>query len=194
MIGIVSYFAPLPGETVPRPGCAYWFPPLMESAIVGPRALSEPVAAALARGGCPASWQEHFPVEGAFGSPILGAHIAALEAAGWSLPALRRGPLLKLASRALRETHAMLEARLGVRRPFALRLVGPWFMRVGLKLAPCFVPFDLEQYLKAHFTKVGEQTRLGLRTEIEIAKKLGTPTAAMEELFAKLPPMPAKPA
>ena len=120
------------------------------------------------------------PTSLAFAVPMLNLLIAGLECAGWSLGEVARSPVLPLAHRATREAVAILERRLGAVAPAAARLLRPGWVRLGLFASPHFVPFDLENYLRIHFTKVGDQTRLLLRTWIEMGE--GMPRQALESL------------
>lgn len=187
MIGMVSYHAPLPGESVPRPGIAYWLPPLAETPLSGPRERAEPVVEALVRGGIRSRLHPNVPAALAFGGAVLDMHIAALECTGWSFRELRRDPTaLALASRAAREAIAIASRRLGVRAPLAPRLVRPCLMRIATRLAPRLAPLDLETYFRVHFTKVGAQRRLGLRTHVELAERFGLECGAIRGLAARL--------
>ena len=48
--------------------------------------------------------------------------------------------------------------------------------------APHIFPFDLEAYLKHHFTKVGNQTKALVDSFIDAAGKAGTPSGATTAL------------
>jgi len=114
---------------------------------------------------------------------LLIASILALEAAGWRLADLR-GTWSKLAGQAAREMMVVDGVaavwRLAARSP-VLRFLF-WF-------TAWMVPFDLEAYLKYHFTKVGQQSRDFLTHWLARARAHGKPTAAMEHLQAALPPL-----
>lgn len=51
-----------------------------------------------------------------------------------------------------------------------------------LLAAPLIFPFDLEAYLKHHFTKVGNQTKALVDSFIEAAGEAGTPNGATKAL------------
>ncbi|CAN5887634.1 hypothetical protein BH11MYX4_BH11MYX4_08440 [soil metagenome] len=158
LIGMVSYQTPLPGEVVPEPGIAFYFPPGAPSGFGGPHGAA--VADELRRGGCPAVAKKNIAISSAFGSSILMPTVAGLEAAGWSLRGFRRGDVPALVARAAREAMAITAATLGVRVPFLRILLGGVTLKLAAWLAPKIAPFDLESYLRHHFTKVGDQTRL----------------------------------
>jgi 2-dehydropantoate 2-reductase len=157
LIGMVSYQTPLPGEVVPEPGIAFYFAPGVPTVFGGP--LGKSVAAELKAGGCPAVAKPDAGTSSAFGSAILMPTVAGLEAAGWSLREFRRSDVPKLVVRAAREAVAITAAKVGVRGP-GLLLLSAFTLRIAAWLAPKLVSFDLEAYLKHHFRKVGDQTRL----------------------------------
>lgn len=181
-IGMVSYQAPLPGEEVPEPGVAYAFPFGAASRFSGAPERVRPAVETLRRGGCPARVDADAQRFLSFSSGILMPHIVALEGAGWSLRALRRGPLLGVAARASRQILRIVAAQLDTRPPCYRPLVRRLPMQVGLWLAPHAVPFDLEAYLRYHFTKVGDQTRWLLAGYLEAAARHHLPSDAVVEL------------
>jgi ketopantoate reductase len=184
-IALISYQAPLPGEIWPRPGVAYWFPPLSPSPFSGPREKVLPVVEALRRGGCPAREHPDVPAWSAVPSAIMMPALLALEAEGWSLRALRRGSLLTLAASAARETLAIVAARQRKKPALLRHVLGPWTLSALLAVAPRVMPFDFEAYLRYHFTKVGDQTVAMVATYVETARAQGLPHAALDELAAR---------
>lgn len=158
LIGMVSYQTPLPGEIVPEPGIAFYFAPGVPTVLGGP--LGKAVAAELKAGGCPAVAKPDAGMSSAFGSAILMPTVAGLEAAGWSLREFRRSDVPKLVVRAAREAVAITAAKVGTRAPLGLLLLSAFALRVAAWLLPKIASFDVEAYLKHHFVKVGDQTRL----------------------------------
>ena len=65
-------------------------------------------------------------------------------------------------------------------------------MKAGLWLGRRVIPLDLETYLREHFTKVGDQTRLMVAQYIDGAKTSGLPVAALEGLRDAVPALPGK--
>ncbi len=183
-IGVVSYAAPLPGEERPRPGVAYWFPPLMKTALAGPAAGA--LVEAFGRGGLAATLVPDAARATAFGDAALTPLVAALECAGWVLRELRSGDLLAVAHAAIRDAFAIAARVHGVRAPFGRHLLRPWVLGLLTRVAPRLTPFDLETYLCAHFRKVGEQTRLQLRTYLGLAARHGLPAPGMRALAERL--------
>ena len=180
-ISFLSYHAPLPGETrFTAPGMAYWcFPG--KGPFSGERA--DAVVAALRAGDLPAKRVRDVSRQAAFPGAILGAFVAALEAADWSFATMREGGFAKLGAHAAAEALRVVGRELGARPPVAMRLAArPIAFRTILRVAPTVVPVDLEAYMKAHFTKVGDQMHDGIQTYIDRGKAAGIPVPALEKL------------
>jgi hypothetical protein len=201
-IALVSYAAPLPGETrFPVPGTAYWLPPLARSPFSGPRDLQGPardrnrarvseVVAALRRGGLPA--MRHPDVERALAllSAIGMTYLTALERAGWSPRTLRESELLPLCARALRESIAIVRAG-GNQPPPGVSIVArPRLLALLLWIGARLAPFPLDRYLQQHFTKVGAQTRLIVARILAQGEAAGAQAPALAQLAAELPQRP----
>jgi 2-dehydropantoate 2-reductase len=185
MIGLIAFHCPLEGD--PRfqeEGVAWWFAPLVKTLFQGDRA--RPLVEGFARGKMPAGLTSDVGAKGGFGSAALIPHIAALECAGWSFAGLRNGPWLKVASDAAREVAGIVEDETGASRPLGLGLVSPVTAGLASRVLPSLVPFDLEAYVRAHFTKVGTQTRAILAANVEAGRHKGLPVAAIEALSAEL--------
>jgi 2-dehydropantoate 2-reductase len=193
LISLISYAAPLPGETRFRePGMAYWFPPLSPSPFSGPAARVDAVVAALRAGGMPAKRHPDVPGLAGFPSAIMMPYLVALEAGGWSFD--RLGENAPTAARAAREAIAVVAARpeAGRRPPFIGLAARPLVVRAGLWLGRRILPLDLETYLREHFTKVGDQTRLMMSQYIDHARSRGLPSAALESLSQSVAALPGK--
>ncbi len=186
-IGFLSYHAPLPGETrFAEPGMAYWFFPMQKSPFSGPRAAD--VVAALRAGGLPAKIVRDVGVEVAFPSAMLSAFVAALEAGDWSFASLRRDQARR-GARAAREAMAVAAHELGVRAPLGPRMAARAFVfRAITRLAPIFAPVDMEAYMRAHFTKVGDQMHHGLREYATRGHAAAIDVSALDELVLRLAP------
>lgn len=186
LIGMVAYQAPLPGEDIDPPGTAFILPSLSASKFSGlDKARVEAVHGALRAGGCPAKITDDARVSLAFSSSLMMPMIVALEGAGWELAALRRGDWLSLAAGTGREAMGVIGAELDAKPPLLRFFLRRWLLSLISRVAPWIAPFDVEVYLKYHFTKVGEQTRLMIRGYIEGAKKHGLPGGHIEALEKK---------
>jgi hypothetical protein len=188
LIGFLSYQAPLPGERLAQPGVAYWLPPGLTTGFHGTPARVGPVVERLRSGGFPARVRNAIPEVSALRSATTVPVVAGLEVAGWSLEALMSGPDLAASVAASRQALAVVDA---VRRTRSA--ARRWILRTGpartaLRLAPIFVAFDLEAYLRFHFTKTTVQTRMMLDTWITRGVESGVAIDRIEALRAALAP------
>jgi 2-dehydropantoate 2-reductase len=187
-IAMTSWHAPLEGSSEPREkatpnGYAYLFPPLAPTGLEGPRA-SEAIEA-LRRGGCPAA-RANVTASLAHGSAILLPHMAALEAAGWSIATLASREISELAASSSREALTIASRRTGIAEPFARRFARGWVTRLAARVARWIVPFDLEVYLRVHFLKVRAQTMLILDEYVRDGTGLGLPHDAIARLRERI--------
>jgi len=184
LITMISWHAPLPGESLDPPGVAYWLPPAAAPPFSGDERRVDPVVRALGEGGYKARRVADVPTQTAFGAATLLPIIAALEAADWSLSELRRGPWMGVGARAAKEGRSLAAAHLGVAggRSLIGALLTPTALGLGAALAPLAAPFPLETYLKAHFTKVGDQTLDHLRRYLDLGAERGLPTDHLRQL------------
>ena len=182
VITLIAYQAPLPDDGVPSPGVAYWLPPLSACPFSGPEARTREVVRALKRGGMSAKRQPGAAASAATLSAAMMPHLVALEGAGWSFERLAQGERLALAARAARQALAVVAAETGGRVPGWGRWIGPRLIRTLMTLSRWVVPLPIQTYLAYHFTKVGDQTRMMIRTYIQRGRELERPVEALEEL------------
>ena len=187
MIGLSSWSAPLPGATLPKPGIAYWVPPFTKMGFSGSMERTGAVIDALNAGGLASKRVNDAREQSAFGSPILQFLVAVLELAHWRFDELRRRrDLLALHHRAVREAFTVASTRLGKPVPLGVRLIRPWVLRLATRLVRFVAPFDMAVFLEKHFTKVGDQTELRLRTLVATAETQGNAAGAMKEVLDAL--------
>lgn len=187
MISLISYHAPLPGETrFAKPGMAYWFPPLSPSPFSGPAERTAAVVAALKRGKLPAKKHKDVPRLAGFPTSVMMPYLVALELGGWTVKGAVKAGTLALGARAAREAIAVVRSIQG-KPPFGLgALTRPRLLRAGLFLAKPLIPLPLETYLAAHFTKVGEQTADFMDGYIDKGRAAGLPVEALTEMQTRL--------
>ncbi len=184
LIGFLSFQSPLPQAPLLPDGIAYSLLPGMASSFDGARASE--IAALLRRGGFAARQTDDLIGSSAERSATAVPLIAGLEAADWSIAAFVRGPWLPRSIDASKEALNVVARHLG-RRPAAVRhILAPLPVRAALTLARPLTPFDLEAYLRFHFTKVGPQTRLMLETYAKRAEESAQSSAALRELRSAL--------
>jgi hypothetical protein len=192
LITFISYQAPLPGETLSPGGIAYWFPPLSKNPFSGPRDVAKSIAETLSKGACPAKFLKNVSAASAMPSSMLMPHLVALEGANWSFSQLRNSDLLKLGSAAARQAMAVAGKKVG-KSPWYRGAICPLTLRLVMGMAPRVIPFDIETYLKYHFTKVGDQTRMYIDQYIKYGQEYGLPITAIDELKDRVFGAAAKP-
>jgi 2-dehydropantoate 2-reductase len=186
LIPFIAYQTPLAGvaaEAGRAPGIAYWLPPLVPTVLSGARAHR--AAAALRAGGMGARVVQNADAARALGAALLMPVIATLEASGWSLRECR----CRLDGGADEATRAMARKHGVSRGPMALAAI-PSVLRTVLRVAELMAPVPLEQYLRFHFTKVGEQTRALLRGLLAAAAETGVDAPRLRGVQAALPRAP----
>ena len=117
----------------------------------------------------------------------MTAFTAGLELAGWSLKAYRNSPWLRGAAAACHEAILGQVHPSGVLTRIALSgpLLSACFFLVTLVL-PLLFPFDVENYLKFHYTKTRDQTFVLLNVFIKDSLAVGVPAADLQGLLAGL--------
>ena len=186
MLSVISYQAPLPHETLPEPGVAYWFPP-GGLGFSGADPLRERVVGILTKGGLPAKKASDVHTQTAFMGAVLSRTVLALELAGWTFPALAADPeLLPLAVRAMKESWAEAEAATGHKRPFGLRFLSPFLLRRVLGLAPRVLSFNLERFFAYHYVKVADQSLMNLRASLASLKEASAEHSATAEMLRRI--------
>jgi 2-dehydropantoate 2-reductase len=181
MIGLMAYFAPLPGEDLAQPGVAYWLPPLSGCHVSGPRARA--IGQALRRGGLRTRVVGDVARQRAFGGAVLDAFVDGLEAARWDARALEHDRGLRaLLTRAARESAALAARTEGVPAPAGLRLFGPGIARLVVALLRRRAPFEVGRFFQVHYTKIATQRRALVADARARARAFGLDTTALEEL------------
>ncbi len=181
-ITLISYQAPLPEESVPEPGVAYYFPPMAPNPFSGPADAVDAVVSTLKKGGCPAKRHKNAARFSAGPTAIFMPHLAALEANDWIFGKLSGSPLLAEAGEASRQAMVVVADHHKSGPPFARHFVRPTLLRLILWIAPKLMPMNLEIYLRYHFTKVGDQTRFLMDSYISRGRAAGLPVDALERL------------
>jgi 2-dehydropantoate 2-reductase len=174
MIPFLSFPAPLlPEDPVPVPGMAFWFPPLARGPFSGPRERLDAVLRTLRTGGYPARRHPDTIRAAAIPTAVLTVFIDELESVGWRFDRFLEPDSLERVQRAAREAVRIAAWRTGTSPSAVLPLLRPALFRLLLSLASRLVPFDLETYLRVHFSKVAAQTRWMMREYIELGRKAG---------------------
>jgi 2-dehydropantoate 2-reductase len=193
-IYFLAYHAPLaaretsvaPAARPDGPGVAYWLYP-QRAPFSGDPARAAAVVEALRAGRLPARIARDTRKEVALPTAILEGFVAALEAAGWSFTRMRAEGLVSMGAQAAAEGLRVVAHELGIKVPLGLRAAAtPFGFRAALAVSPRVVPTDLEAYLQAHFTKVGDQMHASLHRLVERGRAAGLPTPALTELASRV--------
>ncbi|HZI07303.1 MAG TPA: ketopantoate reductase, partial [Archangium sp.] len=102
----------------------------------------------------------------------------------WSFERFLQHDSLERVHRAAREAVQVAASHTKGSATAVLPLLRPALFKVLLPVAAQLTPFDLETYLKVHFTKVGEQTRLMMRTYVDLGRSAGLPVEHLPRLLA----------
>ena len=118
---------------------------------------------------------------------MMTVFVAGLELAGWSLREFRRSAWLRSAAGAARE--AVL-SQLPTASAFSRTLLGIPVLSAGFRLAtfclPLLFPFNLEKYLRFHYTKTRDQTLVLLELFASDGKKREFPVENIQVLLQAL--------
>jgi len=185
-IAFLAWQTPLPGDTATSIGIQYWLPPLARSQFSGPTNACSSIVKRLNRGGCPAQQTEDAAKWAAIPSAIMMPHIAGLELESWSLTAFYSSNTLRLSITASCEAIRLSSAHFRTKMSLIPYLLRPAFMRIFIRMAQRWAPFNLEAYLAYHFSKVGDQTRELLGQYIETAAAADLPSTSIESLRDRL--------
>lgn len=172
IIPFVAFAAPLTPGAQPAAGTVLWMPPLARGLFDGPARRRDDVVAVLRAGGYPAARTKDVARAVAVPSAALTAFVTGLEAAGWSFARLLEPGARVRTVQAAREAVRVAAAHTGASAGPVLLALRPAVLRL-LPLVARRVPFDLEAYLRAHFTKVRPQTRLMLEEYVEHGRRAG---------------------
>ncbi|HEX8821184.1 MAG TPA: ketopantoate reductase, partial [Archangium sp.] len=165
---------------VPKPGTAFWFPPMARGLFSGPPERLQEVSRTLKAGGYPAARHPDTLRAAAIPTAVLTVFIAGLEAAGWSFERFLERDSLERVHQAAREAVRIAAWRTKGSASAVLPLLRPALFKAVLPLAARLVPMDLETYLRVHFTKVGEQTRLMMREYVDLGRSAGLPVQHLQ--------------
>jgi 2-dehydropantoate 2-reductase len=185
VIQMISWQAPLETEDYDPPGIAYWWP-RGKNPFSGPKDRIGPIVDRLNRGGWGSKIVADAQAQTMFMSVIMMPYMAGLEISDWRFAEFgKRGAAL--ASQAAREARKIIQP--------GGNPVAAWFLssRFGLRMVtwmmPKIMPFDVETYIRYHFTKVGDQTRAKLEHYQTLAQERGVDASGIKTLANRLPPL-----
>ncbi len=139
-------------------GVNFWRPPL-SIPITGAQSACRDVERLLKQAGFRVSIGKRESHSQASATAVMTAFMAGLELSGWSLGRFRRSRWLGLAASAARES---VLSQIPAAGSYSRALIGIFISQVVFFLAtfllPLLIPFDLEKYLRFHYTKTRDQT------------------------------------
>jgi hypothetical protein len=118
---------------------------------------------------------------------VMTTFVAGLELSAWSLKSYRRNPWLGKAASACREAVMGQLSRDGFFiRTFLSKVVLSAGFSLAALLMPLMFPFEIEKYLKYHYTKTREQTVILLKLFIKDGVARGIPVTKLQYLLQVL--------
>jgi hypothetical protein len=185
MITLIAFSTPLDNEGPQTKGMAYWFPPVMKAFFDGEKIQLDKIVTTLKKGGFPATKKSFLknPSEMIFASTFLTLFIRILEINDWKLNSFNRPEVSTSLKVSTQEAFKVISNKFSVKIPWIPSLLSPFLFSLVIRLSLWLMPFDLETYLKIHFTKVGVQMKRnrlellneaqGLKLSIPMLEKLG---------------------
>ncbi len=185
MISLISYPCPLPTEQVKQAGTAFWFPPFSPTPFSGEKSRRNEIIQTFKAGGISSSSSKNVFKDALFPSGFLSGLVCSLELANWKFSELKKSKKLLNGFFILNnEIFEILEKEYDSKRPIILRLINrTWIIKLLLSIAPKFIPFDLETYLKVHFSKVKDQSIFHLNNYKDAGNKNGVSVQKLEEVI-----------
>ena len=183
-VSIVAYDAPMEGEKDEKPGTAFWVPPASFSMLSGLPSQVDLLNEFLTKGGIPARRVRNAHQENIVVNVTLTLIVEALKQCDWSFDKLIKSPVLKLLSAAIPEAAAVQAKQANINTPKYSKFLHPLLFKATLKMSKHLVPFDLEKYMKLHFTKMGDQMSEHLDQLIEYGTANQLPVGKIEALEA----------
>jgi hypothetical protein len=167
-------------------GVNYWRPPL-GIPLIGTQDACRDVAQLLNQAGFRVMVGKTGSSSQASVTAVMTAFVVGLELSGWSLRTYRKSPWLRCAAGACREATIgqLPRASAFTRALLSGPVLSACFFLAALLLPPLF-PFDLEKYLKFHYTKTREQTVILLNVFMRDSIDCRVPVTHIQSLLKGL--------
>jgi ketopantoate reductase len=164
-------------------GVNFWRPPL-GIPLAGNQDACREVAQLLRQAGFRVMIGKPDSHSQALATAVMTAFVAGLELSGWSLRAYRKSSWLRCAAVACGEAviGQLPKASALTRALLSSPVLSACFFLAAL-LLPLLFPFDLEKYLKFHYTKTREQTILLLNVFMKDGIGCGIPITNIQSLL-----------
>ena len=185
MISLISYPCPLPTENVSQAGTAFWFPPLSPIPLSGEKKRKDEIIRTLKAAGISATSSKDVFMDSLFPAAFLTGLVTNLEFADWKFSELKKSKELLHGIKELNnEIFEVLEQQYSLKTPLIFKLINRiWIYKLLITIAPKLVPFDLETYLKVHYSKVRDQSLFHLNNYIDAGNKGGVPVKKLVEVI-----------
>lgn len=184
VITLISFETPIDPNGPQEKGIAYWFPPSTKGFFDGDAPAVKDLIKTLNRGGFPAAKKELLNNPGLvyFGSTFLNVFIRNLEKRQWKLDAFKDAQVASVLKDSTLEAFEIIARKYSITKPFFHHLIGKKFYVVAIYLSKKLMPFELEKYLQAHFTKVAPQMHKNYSDLIKEGEDQGLPIKALLKL------------
>ncbi len=146
----------------------------------------KPLISLFARGGFRSKYKNNLEDSSAILSATSIPIIAALELADWNFKDFRQGRELAMGLKASAEAKTISYKIYNPESKKEFTPINTVLVRTVLASLDCLAPFDLQAYLKFHFTKVGDQTRLMINEYVDAAERQKTDSKALKDILDRL--------
>lgn len=165
-------------------GIHFWRPPLAIP-LSGTQDASGEIARVLKRSGFKVALGNSDSRSQAAMTAVMTAFVAGLELSGWTLRDYHKSPWLRRAAGAGNEAVMGQLARISIigRALLSIPILSACFTLAAF-LLPLLFPFDLQQYLKFHYTKTREQTLKLLEIYMKDSAGRGMPVGDIQMLVS----------
>lgn len=166
IISLIAFSTPLDPLGPQEKGTAFWLPPLAKAPFDGDASILKPLLSVFHKGHFPCTHKTFLnqPARLAYGGAFLGVFIKVLSEREWKLDVFYQAEAPQAFLNDLKYYYARIARSFNLPMPAALDFLKPGMISWMIRIARWVFPFDLEIYLKVHFTKVGPQMRLNLQS------------------------------
>lgn len=165
IISLIAFSTPLDGKGPQEKGTAYWLPPLVRAPFDGDPQLLKGLLRVFQRSHFPCMHKTFLNQSAriAFGGTFLGVFIKVLSERGWKLDDFIETETAQIFLNELKYYYGKISQRYGIPESPVLQFLKPGMLAWMVRVSKWILPFDVETYLRVHFTKVGPQMRLNLQ-------------------------------
>lgn len=185
-LNFTAYHAPLPSDPPDFKGMAFLFPPLTKLAFTGPTRLANEVCQAYKDGGVNCEVSEKTLQDYLFISSVVFVFVLALEKCEWNYEKLfKNKEVIKQMNSAKALILRALECQFNRKAPFLLKIMPLRILKYLLPIIKRLAPIDPQQLIIQHFSKLSDQTKLGMQTYEDLAVEHGFDGGAVAEFTSE---------